>query len=184
MLFIMLAISAPLMSQDDNIPVREGNDGDKTLVFNHKFDLGLGFGLDYGGLLGAQFGYAPIKHLVLFGAVGYHMVDFGWEVGLKGLFIRKTSEKAFRPYLKVMYGSNSVITAEDTDSYDKVYLGFTIGAGAEVRFGKQKHHGFDFDLNVPIRTQEFWDDYNYMEDIGYEMKSMPVAFSIGYHYEF
>ena len=180
----VLFLALPLLSQDDQIPVREGDTGDKTLVFNHKYEIGVGFGLDYGGVFGMQFGFAPIKHLVIFGAAGYHMVDFGWEAGVKGLLIRKTSEKVFRPFLKVMYGTNSVFTAEDTDRYDKVYRGFTAGIGAEFRFGQQKHHGFNVDLNIPIRTQEFWDDCDYLESIGYSLNYLPVAASVGYHYEF
>ena len=64
----------------------------------HSFDFGLGFGLDYGGILGVQMGVAPIKHLTFFGAVGYYMFQAGWNFGMKGLLFPKTTEYAVRPF--------------------------------------------------------------------------------------
>jgi len=86
-----------------------------------------------------------------------------------------------------MYGSNSIITADGIDEYDKIYKGFTVGLGMEFRFGTKKQNGFDIDLNVPLRTPEFWDDYNRMKNdprLDVIQGSIPVAFSVGYHYEF
>ena len=73
------------------------------------------------------------------------------------------------------------------DKYDKIYKGFTVGFGLEFRFGKKKQNGFDMELNVPLRTIDFWDDWNTVKnDPGLEVVQdpLPVAFSIGYHHEF
>lgn len=187
LLSIVSVCCLAMSAQENNIPVKEGLQSKSEPVFNHKSDFGLGVGLDYGGLVGLQVGYSPLKYLVLFGSAGYHMIKFGWQIGAKGLLIGKTSDKVFRPYLKLMYGSNSVIVVEGASEYDNTYLGFTAGVGLELRFGKAKHHGLNADLNFPFRTQEFWDDYDEIKNdprIAIKQDVIPVAFSIGYHYEF
>jgi hypothetical protein len=182
------AISGIIYSQGDTIPVRD--DQAKQMPAGevaHRLDLGFGFGIDYGGIIGVQVGFAPIKHLTLFATGGYYLYELGWNLGIKFLFIPKTTNHVFRPFLKGMYGSNSVITASGTDEYNQVYKGFTVGAGAELRFGKQKKNGFDFDLNVPLRTPEFWEDYNRMQNdpnMDVLQGPIPVAVSIGFHHEF
>jgi hypothetical protein len=75
----------------------------------------------------------------------------------------------------------------DIDDYDKVYAGFTVGAGGALRFGSQKQHGFDVDINVPLRTPDFWSDYNEMENdprLDVAVGPLPVGVSFGYHFEF
>lgn len=182
-----MLISGIAFSQTDSIPVRDDQAKIKDVEITHNLDFGLGFGLDYGGLLGIQFGVAPVKHLTFFGAVGYYMFQVGWNFGAKVTFLPKTTQHSVRPFLKAMYGCNSLITAEGTDEYDKVYKGFTGGFGLEFRFGKMKMNGFDLDLNVPFRTGDFWVDYNKMKnDPSLEVLQgpLPVAFSVGFHHEF
>jgi hypothetical protein len=150
-------------------------------------DIGLGLGLDYGGVLGAKFTYTPIKYLGIFVAGGLQLGGFGWQVGAKGYLIRKTSKKGFRPNLKVMYGVNAAIYVIDADQYNELYLGPSLGPGIEIRFGRLKKSGLDFDLNFPIRSQQFYDDWEYLKnDPNIEIQSDPLPFtiSIGYHMEF
>ena len=115
------------------------------------------------------------------------MFQGGWNVGMKALLIAKTSKHAGRPYLKVMYGCNSAIFVDGADQYNKVYKGFTLGLGMEFRFGKKKQTGFNLDFNVPLRTGDFWSDWNDLKnDPAVDVVSgpIPVAFSIGFHHEF
>ena len=164
-----------------------GQEGKTEIIEIKKtFDLGFGLGLDYGGIIGAKFTFVPIKHLGIFVSGGYHMVDFGWQIGVIGYVLKKTNLKKIRPYFKVMYGSNRVIIVEGASQYDKNYAGFTPGFGIEFRFGANRTHGLNIDLNYPIESSEFLDDYNDlvsnpMIDIS---DPSPVAFSIGYHFEF
>jgi hypothetical protein len=184
----LLVISSYLYAQDDQIPVRD----DHTIKppaadLTHFMDFGIGLGLDYGGILGVQIGVAPIKHLTFFAAFGYDLIQVGWQVGIKGLILPKTTKNTFRPFLKAMYGCNSVIVIDGFSEYDKVYKGFTVGAGLELRFGKKKQNGFDLDLNVPLRTPDFWEDYNRIQNdpnIAVTMGPQPIAFSVGFHHEF
>jgi len=182
-----MLISGGLFSQSDSIPVRDDHSRIIAIDMTHTFDFGLGIGLDYGGLLGFQAGIAPVKHLTFFGAFGYYMIKMGWNVGIKGLLIPKTTTHIFRPFLKVMYGCNSIIVVDGADNYNKVYNGFTAGIGIEFRFGKMKKNGFDLDLNVPLRTIDFWDDWQTIKNdpsLDVLQDPIPVAFSIGYHHEF
>lgn len=180
-------------AQQTNIPVRDSKVEEKqeqkteSPPIHHKIDFGAGMGLDYGGLLGIQFGYSPVKHLLIFASGGYHLIEFGWELGVKGIYPSNTIDHTFRPYAKVMYGNNSVIYVEGLDEYNKTYKGVTTGLGAQVRFGKMKKNGIDFDLNILIRSQEYKDDYERLKNdprVDVVSDAIPVSFSIGYHHEF
>ena len=45
-----------------------------------KMNIGLGIGLDYGGI-GGRITFLPVKRLALFAGVGYALVDFGYNLG-------------------------------------------------------------------------------------------------------
>ncbi|MEZ5195312.1 MAG: hypothetical protein R2764_02580 [Bacteroidales bacterium] len=155
--------------------------------FHRDIDLGFGLGLDYGGLMGAKIEYIPLNHLGIFGVAGIQLTGFGWQFGANGYFIRKTNKKGFRVYGKGMFGTNASIFILDYDKYNKSYLGPTFGAGIQIRFGSSKKHGIDGDLNFPIRSQEFKDDWEVVKnDPMVEVQSEPLPFtiSIGYHIEF
>jgi hypothetical protein len=125
--------------------------------------------------------------LILFAAGGYNIVGFGWQTGVKGLIIGKTENHVVRPYGMAMFGINSVIIVEGANEYNEAYLGFTLGAGIELRFGGKKKNGFDIALVVPIRSQEFWDDWNYIKNNpAFEVASnpAPIGISMGFHHEF
>lgn len=149
------------------------------------FDVGFGFGLDYGGLIGAKVSFVPIKYLAIFVSGGYHLVAFGWQVGVTGYILPKITAKRFRPYGKFMFGTNRAILVEDNSDLSKNYLGPTFGVGIEMRFGRSAKHGLNIDLNFPISSQEFKDDLQYLKDSPmYDITDpLPIAFSIGYHFE-
>ncbi len=184
---VFLCISISMTAQPDTIPVRDDQPVKSSKETFRQADFGIGLGLDYGGLVGVQLGFVPVKHLSLFGALGYYMTGTGWQLGMKGLFLPNTSDYPFRPFLKVMYGSNSQIKVEGAPEYNKIYKGFTVGFGAEFRGGKHRQNGIDLDLNVPLRTSEFWDDYNDLKNkpyIDWKNDLLPIAVSIGFHHEF
>jgi hypothetical protein len=109
--FCLFFIHTLLYSQTDSIPVRNDQAAKPIKPFSteivHNVDIGIGFGLDYGGILGIQVGYLPVKYMTIFGAIGYYIEEVGWELGLKGLLVPKTTKKGFRPFFKFMYGVNS-----------------------------------------------------------------------------
>jgi hypothetical protein len=159
----------------------------KKYEFPHTNDLGIGLGMDYGGILGVKMTFSPVKYLGIFACAGLQFEGLGWEFGVKGYIIPKTSKKGFRPYLKGMYGINASIYIMDYDIYNKLYPGLSIGPGMEFRFGRMKKHGFDIDVNFPMYTDEFEKDMDRVRnDPNVEIESEPsiVTISIGYHMEF
>lgn len=170
-----------------NVKKDEAKEKKQTLIeIKRTVDIGAGLGLDYGGLVGFQSSYMPIKYLGIIVSAGYHIVAFGWQVGLKGFILPKTNLKKVRPTVKIMYGSNRVIVVDGASQYNESYLGFSPGAGVEFRFGTKKTHGLNIDLNVPINSSEFNDDYQTLKDdpnIDVLAPPSPLAISVGYHFE-
>jgi len=192
-LTVLVLISSTMMAQ---ISVRDENSGKKkkpssSLVMQHKFDLGAGIGLDYGGI-GVRFGVVPVKHLMLFGSAGYMFAGFGWQLGGAFHILPKNVKNLARPYVSVMYGTNAITLVTDEnnniiDEFSEVFTGPSFSAGVELRFGPMKQHGFDFELILPIRS----DDYDQalealkknpiVEDV---QEPATVQISLSYHYEF
>lgn len=159
----------------------------KKYEINHTLDMGIGFGLDYGGIFGVRMTFMPMRYLGIFGCAGILNDGTGWEAGAKGYFIPKSSVKIFRPYIKAMYGVNTEVFIKGTDEYNKHYLGFSAGAGTEFRFGRTKSHGINFDLNVPFRSAEYFTDLNKLRNdpnIDIQFEPGVITISFGYHIEF
>jgi hypothetical protein len=189
---LILLLPCLLVSQEKFGESAKGNkkevrpEKQEVPLIRNKFDLGCGTGLDYGGVLGLKLTYAPIKHLGVFGSFGYHHVAVGWQIGVTGYILPKIPQKKVRPYIKLFYGTNRVIQVEGGSDREGNYVGFTTGAGCEMRFGSTKKHGLDLDLNYMITSAGFQEDYDYFKNSPYyDISDPPVlAFSIGYHYEF
>ena len=183
-IFVLLIVGSSY-SQDFGQNVVNAQKVEQVPQYLHqKFDAGFGFGLDYGGLTGLKVVYSPIKYLAVFASGGYHLVAFGWQTGVAGYALPRTNQKVFRLYGKVMYGSNRVIIVDGSSQYNKNYFGFTPGIGVEFRFGGLKKHGMNIDLNVPISSKEFTEDYDYLQNhTSIEMGPVsPVTISFGYHF--
>ncbi len=153
----------------------------------NQLDLGLGLGIDLGGLIGAQLEYIPIKHLGLFASGGFYFIQAGWQLGVKGYIMPKITAKPFRVYVTGMYGTNAAIYIVGSDKYNAVYTGSTFGAGMEIRFGKKKTSGLNVALLYPVRAQEYEDNLNAMKsDPGIQdiQEPLPVGLSVAYHFEF
>jgi hypothetical protein len=154
--------------------------------FRH-VDLGLGFGIDYGGIFGLKLSYIFLKNVGVFGSVGTQVSGLGWQAGVLGYFIPKFIEKKARPYAKIMYGVNAAIKIQNASEYDKVFTGPTIGIGTEIRFGRQSNNGLNIEVNYPFRSEEYlsdMDDIYYDPNIEIQSEPLPITISIGYHFEF
>ena len=150
-------------------------------------DAGAGFGLDYGGLIGARADFYPIPYLAVFGAVGWEMIGIGWNTGVLARLIPADGMHGVRPYFKAMYGVNAVTQVDGKAGYDAMYYGLSIGFGLETRFGRSKRSGINFDLNFPFRSPEYFSTLNRMlNDPSLEMKNtpLPITISLGYVVEF
>ena len=143
-------------------------------------NIGLGLGLDYGGI-GGRITFLPIKRLALFAGVGYALVDFGYNVGAQ---LRIIPDNKFCPTFGVMYGYNGVIKVQNASAYDKIYYGTSLSGGMEMHFGG-KQSFMNVELIVPFRSQAFYDDWDSLKQnssVSIQSEPLPVAFSIGYHF--
>ncbi|RLD77426.1 MAG: hypothetical protein DRJ15_13565 [Bacteroidetes bacterium] len=188
LLAMALAISASLLAQIQTSisQSQKYQEQDKVKEYKRSADFGFGVGTDYGGIVGIKATFTPLKYLGFFGAAGYYKIDFGWSLGLNFYFIPKTNKNNIRPYAKVMYGTNRAIIIDGADEYDKVYAGLSPGIGCEFRFGATTSHGLNIALNFPISSSDFKNDYDAVKNdpaIQIEQDILPIAFSIGYHFE-
>ena len=153
---------------------------------SRKNAIGLGLGLDYGGI-GVKYVFTPIDHLGLFAGLGTNLNGLGYNVGIKGDIFTNDSTNTMRLYGHIMYGYNTVTLVSGASEYNKTFYGFTPGIGLGIRFGQRKSHGLDFALNFPIRGQDVTDQLDKMKAdprISTVSDLMPVAFSFGYTWEF
>ena len=159
----------------------------KEAEYHRNVDIGFGIGLDYGGIIGAKIEFIPLNHLGIFASAGIQLSGFGWQIGVIGYMIKKTNKRGFRPYLKFMFGTNASIYVMDMEELNKLYLGPSFGVGMEIRFGGAKRSGLNVDLNFPIRSQKYKDDWEAIKNNpALEVVSEPLPFtiSVGYHIEF
>jgi len=150
-------------------------------------DLGIGFGLDYGGLIGVKATVYPISYMGIFASGGWELVGLGWNVGCLGRIIPADGKHGVRPFLKLMYGVNGVTKVTGKSVYDKMFFGLTVGLGLETRFGKRKKSGLNIDLNFPFRSPQYFDQVARMKSdpqIKMTSSTIPVAISFGYNIEF
>lgn len=180
---ILCSISANIFAQDKSKVDSIYN----SKEVRYKADFGLGFGLDYGGLVGIKLSICPFDHFLIIGAGGYQQAGFGWNLGVAVHLFKKTNKNALRPYGKIMYGTNASSYIDGAPEYTKTFLGPTFGLGMAIRFGRHKNNGINFDLNVPIRDDSFDELIDEIEaDPRVEItgRPSPILFSIGYHFEF
>jgi hypothetical protein len=145
-----------------------------------KFNVGLGIGLDYGGI-GGRVEFLPVKQLGLFAGLGYPLVDFGYNLGAR---FRVLPDKRICPSVGVMYGYNGVIKVQNMDEYNKLYYGPSMSGGVEIK-SKNNSNFFNIELVLPFRDQSFYDDWDKIKQLpNMTVKSepIPLAFSIGYHF--
>lgn len=150
---------------------------------SEKMNVGLGVGLDYGGL-GGKFTFLPGEKVGLFAGLGYNLDGAGYNLGALYKF---STDKRVRPYATAMYGYNGVISVEDSDGNTEAetYYGFSLGAGIELKSRKNEKNFWNFELLIPFRSSEFHDDLDTLKDIGYDVTDpWPINFSIGYHFGF
>lgn len=145
------------------------------------FNFGFGIGIDY-GIFGVKAAGFPVKNFGLFAGVGYNLYKVGYNFGGIG---RILPGKKVCPYVTGMYGVNAVIVVMGADEYNEQYTGPTFGGGIELRVG-QNQNFMNFGLLVPVRSQEYYDDWDIVTSnpsIDYT-DPLPVGISVGYHFKF
>jgi hypothetical protein len=154
-----------------------------TPLWNYdRASLGLGVGLDYGGLGGNIVVY-PLANLGIFGGVGYALAGTGYNTGIKLRLAGKNHRSAAFPYLIGMYGYNAAIVVSNAKEYNKFFYGPTYGFGIDLHKKIQALGFWSFALMVPARSSsvnEYIDHLKYYHKVSFKNKLYPVSFSIGY----
>lgn len=166
---------------DDRRPFYDFNKVDKG-------DMGIGLGLDYGGL-GMNLLLYPQKNIGIFGGVGYALAGAGYNAGLK-LRLNPEGKRAV-PYFLLMYGYNAaIVIANDYNSgygaqnLNKLFYGPSVGVGVDVK-SRKVTGAWSFALLIPFRSS---DVDNYMNEltadygVSFETKPLPFTISVGYHW--
>ena len=143
--------------------------------------LGLGLGLEYGGI-GGRFITYPSKNVGVFGGVGSAIAGLGYNVGLQ---VKFDSDKRATGFLEAMYGYNGVIIVEGLTSANKIYYGPSIGAGINLATRNDTGNFWHFSILIPIRSSEFNDAWDALQNNpGIETNVLlPFTFSIGYNFK-
>ncbi|MBK8341273.1 MAG: hypothetical protein IPK99_15370 [Flavobacteriales bacterium] len=112
------------------------------------FTVGIGGGLDFGGL-GIQVSSRPEPPLNLFAGVGYNFGGLGFNGGIAW---RALPRHIVCPFLLGMFGYNAVIALKDKKEFKKIYYGPTAGAGIEVRAPNWRGH-LELAVLYPFRSK-------------------------------
>lgn len=146
--------------------------------------LGLGIGLDHGGI-GANLTIYPQQNIGVFGGIGYAGVGMGYNGGVKARIFFNREKPDASLFVMGMYGYNTVYKIRNGGSYNKMFFGPTIGMGIETPLRPHRTGYWSFALLVPIRSAEALNYRDYLKSSAFitiEQDLLPVAFSIGYRF--
>lgn len=146
--------------------------------------LGIGFGLDYGGLGGNLLIY-PQRNIGLFLGAGYAFAGLGYNLGVKLRIIGDKHTSSTSAYLIGMYGYNAAIAVSNANQYNKLFYGPSIGFGLDYKSYPAKTSYWTFSLLIPIRgsgVDNYITDLKNNHGVVFKNDLLPIAFSIGYRF--
>lgn len=144
----------------------------------HDLSLGVGIGLDHGGIGLKTSAVKFSSQFELTFGIGYNLNFIGLS---GGLLARTPPTNSVAAFISAMYGYVGVIENKNSGfAYSqfeaKTYYGPSFGTGIEIRGPKRKNY-FKLGLIIPIRPSSFKDDIiKYNAD-----KPWDVLPSLGYH---
>jgi hypothetical protein len=145
------------------------------------FNVGLGLGMDFGGIGGNLTIYAQ-DHIGGFIGLGYNIVNLGINAGLKYRILPKGEASLFTPFFIGMYGYNAAIAVANAPDLNKIFYGPSFGFGFDWKGYAAKSFLWSIAIIVPIRSA---DVQNYIDNLksnyGVEFKNdlIPIGLSFG-----
>jgi hypothetical protein len=154
---------------------------ESTSTVAERFSVGMGLGLNYGGI-GVNFTTYPQRNVGVFLGVGYALAGMGANAGLK---LRLPSEgKKWYPYFTGMYGYNAAVKVSGNGNLNQLFYGSTFGVGLEQNSENQKDILWSFALLVPVRGPEVDNYINALKATGVQFTNtlLPIAISAGFRF--
>ena len=150
-------------------------------TFNKAY-IGVGFGLDYGGI-GIKAEFLPTKYVSFFGGAGYNLVDPAYNVGLSAKIL---PDQMVCPFIIGMYGYNAALKVSGPflgERERKTYYGLSMGAGIDIR-SRGSNNKISLAILIPFRDPDFQKTFDEYERLGYKFnqKPWPIAISIGFNF--
>lgn len=149
-----------------------------------KFSLSLGIGFDFAGLGLGVHGHIT-KKTSLFANISYYIEGSGWNAGIRHRFLTDATWNV-QPYLLSTYGTNTFIMVPSDPELDKLFEGFTLGAGFQAKWRKSKVGYMTLGLMFPIESPEatqyleyLKDEYDFEKD---RLLPFRMGISLGYHF--
>ncbi len=152
-------------------------------LFRDVVAIGLGVGLDYGGI-GVNLTVYPQKNIGLFAGIGYAFVGAGYNFGAKLRIIPNERFMKVSPYVVGMYGYNTFVKVTNKSEYDKFFYGTSAGAGVDIRFPMNKGY-LSLGIIIPFRDPEVDTYMDYLEatkGVRFESELLPFTISVGYRF--
>jgi hypothetical protein len=147
--------------------------------------LGLGGGLDYGGV-GIKAEFQPVKNFSVISGIGYNLSRSPGING--GISYKLWPDRKIVPTIAAIYGYNAVIRIKYSNSNStyidvQAYYGLSAGAGCDI-YDKQKKNKLSVGIWVPFRNSEFRNRHDGLKDLGIKFQPdiLPVTFTIGYNF--
>ena len=151
---------------------------------NHHFDIGVGYGLNY-GCLGLRTAYLPIAYFSVEGFIGNNREEFVGGFGSSIYPIPKYYKNKYRPAIRVFYGYNAMYVISDDPTLNRTFYGINFVFGNEFLLVENKPYKINIDLIIPIRNSEAVDYMDILKDNGHYFSNLfPIGLSAGLHFEF
>jgi hypothetical protein len=175
-----------------NVSKKSSSNEIKEEPYKPFLDIGLGYGIDYGGFVGLKVAYVPLSRLSIFASIGNYFPAIGWNTGVTFYIIEKTNKNIFRPFFSLSYGLNTYLhitygysDGETFGYYNGYYSAFGLGGGTEIRFGKSRENGLNIYLGFIFPNEQLYNDLESKINsyVTHKEESSPVVISLGYHFE-
>jgi hypothetical protein len=152
---------------------------------SEKGTVGLGIGLDY-GFVGINITAYPQNNIGFTLGFGNAFSGLGYNVGLR---LRKDPQNSgipIIPYATVLYGVNTSIKVLGSTNLNRLFHGFSIGGGIDIRLSKKSWNSISLGLFAPIRKTEVDEYILELENKGVEFKNKlaPITASFGIKFGF
>lgn len=132
LLFLFALLGAKLSMAQNSVAANE--QGYKPQLY-----IGFGTGNVYGGVIGVNLAYEPVKGLGISAGAGYYLAGLGYN-GM--IYYRFLADKKVNPLVYGLFGTNSVIKVVGAAHYNKIYTGPGLGLGSFFKVGRNANRIF------------------------------------------